>query len=443
MNNALNRTVTTRSLIKFALPTILTMLFMSAYSMTDGIFVARLINTAALSAVNIVMPIIMLSLAVGTMLAAGGSAIVAKKMGEGKDQEARENFSLLIVAAVISSVILSALGFIFISPLVRLLGANDAVYDYCIQYAKTTLLFLPTSMFAMFFQIFFITAGKAALGTITTIIGGIVTVALDYICIALLDMGIAGAAVSTGVGYAIPGLLGLCYFIFNRKGSLYLLKPKLDRAVLFLSCTNGASEMVTVLSQSVITVLFNNVLMRMAGENGVAAITIILYAQGLLNSAFMGYATGIAPIISYNYGKQDYENQRKTYSISKRVIFLSSSIAFVAGLVFASPLVSVFTSTDSPVYAMAVHGFRIFSFCFLFMGMSIYGSAMFTALSNGKVSAIISFMRSLVFVIATVLLLPLAFGLNGVWLAIPVAEALGVIVTIHYVQKLKGTYRYA
>lgn len=296
MDNKLNIKISAGALLRYALPTIISTVFMSVYQMTDGIFVARLINTTALSAVNIIMPLIMVSVALGMMLASGGSAIIAKRMGEGKEQAARENFSLLIVVSIIGGVALSVLGLVFINPLIRFLGANDTIYQYCYDYAFTSLLLFPFGIMAMLFQVFFITAGRAALGMAISMLGGVVTVALDYICIALLDMGITGAAVSTGVGYAVPGLIGLLYFIFNRKGSLYLVRPKMDGQVLIKTCTNGASEMVTSLSQSVITILFNNVLMRMAGENGVAAITIILYVQGLLNSAFMGYSTGIAPI---------------------------------------------------------------------------------------------------------------------------------------------------
>lgn len=443
MENKLNLKITAGSLVKYALPTIIGMIFMSVYSMTDGVFVARLINTSALSAVNIIMPLIMVSVALGTMLATGGSAIVARKMGEGKEQEARENFSLLTVAVIVAGVVLSALGLLFIDPIIRFLGANDAIYQYCYDYAFTTLLLFPFGMFAMLFQVFFITAGKAALGMVITMIGGVVTVSLDYICIAVLGMGITGAAVSTGVGYAVPGVIGLAYFLLNRKGTLYLVKPKMDKAVLIKSCTNGSSEMVTNLSQSVITILFNNILMQMAGQDGVASITIILYAQGLLNSAFLGYSTGIAPIISYNYGRQDSGQLKKTYTISKLVIGISSLGVFALAMIFASPLVAVFSPEGTAVYTIAVRGFRLFSLSFLFMGFSIFGSAMFTALSNGRVSAIISFMRALVFVVISVLLLPMVLNLDGVWLAIPLAELLGLAVTLYYTRKHRKTYRYA
>lgn len=443
MDNALDRSVTVKWLLRYSLPTIISMFFMNVYFMTDGIFVARLINTSALSAVNIVAPMLLVSIALGTMLATGGSAIVAKKMGEGKTEEARRNFSLLAVVTLAGGIVLSGIGLLFIEPIIRFLGANEAIYQYCYDYTYVTLLLFPTGMVAMLFEVFFITAGRAGLGMAITMIGGVVTVSLDYICIALLDMGIAGAAVSTGVGYGVPGVIGFCYFLFNRKGTLYLVRPQIDWAAIGKSCTNGASEMVTNLSYGVITLLFNNILIRMAGEDGVASITIILYVMGLLSSLFMGYSIGIAPIISFNYGKQDHDRMKRIYSVSTRFILITSIFTFSLSLLFAGPLVGVFSPVETPVYDMALHGFRLFSFCFLFMGFSIFGSAMFTALSNGKVSAIISFLRTFVFTVAAVLLLPVFFALDGVWLSIPLAQMLGVLVTFYYFRKLKDTYHYA
>lgn len=443
MGNALDIGITTRSLLKYSLPTLASMVFMNVYMMTDGIFVARLIGTTALSAVNIILPLIMLSIALGAMFATGGSAIVARKMGEGREEEARENFSLVTLFTALCALFFAALGLAFIHPIIRFLGANDATYRFCFDYAYVTLLFFPLGVFAVLFQIFFITAGRADLGMAANMAGGVVTIALDYICIALLNMGIAGAAVSTGVGYAIPASAGLLYFLLNRRGAIHFVRPRMDLSVLVKSCTNGSSEMVTSLSQSVITILFNNILMRMAGENGVASITIILYAQGLLNSAFLGYSTGIAPLISFNYGMQGHERLKKTYSISKRVIGVSSLAVFAFALLFSGPLVAVFSPAGTAVYAMAVRGLRIFSFCFLFMGFNIFASSMFTALSDGKASAIIAFLRSLVFVAISILLLPKIFQINGVWLAVPTAEILGFLVSCYYFKKRKERYLYA
>lgn len=443
MQNTLDRKISALSLFKFSLPTIVSMVFMGIYTTVDGVFVSRLVGTNALSAVNIVMPIITASIALGTMFGTGGSAVVALKMGQKKDNEAKQNFSLLVITSFVLSLVLAALGLLFISPILRFLGANDDIFVYCYEYALPTLILLPFSVFGMVFQVFFITAGKAGLGLTFSVMGGLSNIVLDYLLIAVFKLGISGAAIATGIGYSIPAFIGLFYFLFNRKGTLYLIKPKWDIKVLMKTCTNGASEMVTNLAMGVVTLLLNVTLMKMAGPDGVASITIILYAQLLLSSAYMGYAVGIAPIISYNYGKQDTKRLKKIYSISRRLILGASIFTFAASLIFAKPMVAIFSPAGTSVYEMAVHGYRLFAACFLFMGFNIYGSAMFTALSNGKVSAIISFLRTLVFVVAAVLLLPVILGIDGVWIAIPLAEFLGIMVTLHYFRKYKNIYHYA
>lgn len=441
--NQLDVNITTNSLLKFAMPSILSMLVMSLYSMADGIFVARLIGTTALSAVNICMPLIQFSTALGMMLATGGSAIIAKKMGEGKEREANENFTLITLAALVLGVLIVVVGLTAIDPLIRFLGANDEVYQYCYDFTFVILFFMPVGMFAMLYQVFFITAGRAKLGLLLNVLGGVATVLLNYILLAKFGMGISGSAFASGLGFTVPGIVGVLYFIFNRRGSLYLVKPKMDLYVLIKSCTNGSSEMVSNLSQSITLVLFNNILMRMAGADGVAAITILMYAKDLLISAYLGYSTGIAPIISYNYGKRDDENLKRSHAISMRATFIVSILVFALSEIFASPLVSIFTPQGTAVYGMAVHGFRIFALSFLFMGFSIYGSAMFTAFSDGVTSAVISFMRTLVFIVAAILLLPLVLGINGVWIAMPLAEILGLGVTMFYFKRYRGKYRYA
>ena len=247
-------------------------------------------------------------------------------------------------------------------------------------------------------------------------LGGVANIVLDYVLIAVCGWEIRGAAIATGIGYSIPALIGLFYFLFRRKGSLFLVRPKLDLSVIWKSCSNGASEMVTNLFIGIVTMLLNNILMRMVGSDGVASITIILYAQALLSSSFMGYSIGIAPIISYNYGKQDTVRLKKIYSISLRAILTASLTTFSLSLLFANTLVHIFAPQGSPVYNMAAHGYRLFSICF--MGFNVFASSMFTALSNGRVSAILSFFRTLLFIAAAALLLPLALGVDGVWLAI-------------------------
>lgn len=443
MSNALDHKVTTGSLLKFALPTIISNIFMGLYTTVDGVFVSRLIGTDALSAVNIIFPIIIFSNAVGAMLGTGGNAIIARKMGEGKEEEARQDLTFLSIVMVLASIVLVLLGLLFIRPLIYFLGADEALFDYCYKYAVPSLIIMPLSIFGMMSQLTFISVGKANLGLATSVMGGATNMVLDYLLIAVCDLGIAGAAIASGMGLSVPALAGVFYFLFNRKQSLYFVRPKVRTQVLLKSCTNGVSEMVGNLSNGIVTILFNNILMRLAGSNGVAAITIILYAHGILSSAFMGYSFGIAPMISYNYGKQDEKRLQSIYRISLRMIALTGIVIFFVSQLGANLLVGIFAGTNKAVFDLAVSGFRMFAVCFLFIGFNTFSSAMFTALSNGKISATLSIMRNLVFIVAVTLLLPLVIGINGVWLAIPAAELLALVMTVYYFQKMKNVYHYA
>ncbi|WP_455616986.1 MATE family efflux transporter [Eisenbergiella sp.] len=442
-NNNLEREITIGSLLKFTLPTIIVMIFSTLYGMVDGVFVARLINTDALSSVNIVMPLITVATSLGMMFATGGSAIAAKLIGENQTKEARQTFSLMVAATFVTGLVIAILGIVFIEPLLTLLGATKDIYSYCHDYAYFILLLLPASMTSMIFQVFFITAGKATLGMMINIISGISNIVFDYIFIKYCGWGIAGAAIATSMGFAITTIAGLIYFTVNRKNALYLTKPKVNGKVLLHSCTNGASEMVSNLSQGVTLILYNNVIIRIAGVDGVAAITILLYVTDLLIAIFIGYATGISPLISYNYGKNEHSRLKKIHNISLKSICFFSIVVFLIGQLTAGNLVSIFSPVGTNVYDLAVQGFRLFGFAFLFMGISIYGSAMFTAYSDGKVSAIISALRTFVFIIAAVLMLSIIWGLNGVWLSLPVAELLGMLVTVYFFRKYRNKYNYA
>ena len=441
-DNALDKKITAKSLFLFSLPSIIGMVFMNLYTMVDGMFVSRFVGTDALSAINIVFPIIMTVIAISTMLSTGGNAIISKKMGERKENEARKDFSTIVFISIALSVIISILSFIFINPLLKFLGANDSIYNYCFSYAVISLIFLPATMFSVVFQTFFITIGKANLGLTFTIIGGISNVILDYVFIKVLNFGISGAAIATGIGYSIPGLLGLAYFIFNRKNSLYIVKTKIfNLKLLSETCINGSSEMVSSLSASIVTLLFNNILMKLIGVDGVAAVTVILYIQGLLVAVFMGYSMGCSPLISFNYGKKDNDRLHKIYKLSIIGILVVSILVFMFGLLKSDLLVSIFTSNGTNVYKLSNIGLKLFSISFLFIGLNLFTSALFTALSNGKISAIISFLRTLVFIVISVLVLPLLIGINGVWLSVPVAELLSLIVSIFYLKKYKSKYK--
>lgn len=443
-DNALDKNITAKSLFLFALPSIIGMVFMNLYTMVDGMFVSRLVGTDALSAINIVFPIIMTVIAISTMLSTGGNAIISKKMGERKEKEARRDFSTIVFISIALSFIISLLSFIFINPLLKFLGATDSIYSYCFNYAAISLIFLPATMFSIVFQTFFITIGKSNLGLTFTIIGGISNVILDYVFIKVLNFGISGAAIATGIGYSIPGLLGLAYFIFNRKNSLYIVKTKIfNLKLLSETCINGSSEMVSSLSASIVTLLFNNILMKLIGVDGVAAVTVILYIEGLLVAIFMGYSMGCSSLISFNYGKRDNYRLNKIYKFSLIGILITSILIFMLGVFKSNLLVSIFTSKGTNVYELSNMGLKIFSISFLFMGLNLFTSALFTALSNGKISAIISFLRSLVFIVISILTLPLLIGINGVWLSVPVAELLSLIVSIFYLKKYKSKYKYA
>ena len=441
-NNALARPITPRYLLGFALPTIIMMVFMNLYTMVDGVFVSRIVGTDALSAVNLVFPFLMLVMTIGIMLASGGSAIIARKMGQDRYTEARQNFSMIVFFGILVGVVLSILGLMFRYPLVRMLGADPAVSECCIIYLSALLPFIPTFMLQILFQTFFVTAGKSRMGLAVIVAGGLTNMVLDYVFIARLHLGIAGAAWATGIGYSVPGVLGLLYFILQRNGTLFLVRPTMDWPVLFHSLTNGASEMVTNLSGSVTFFLFNLMMLRLLGSDGVAAISIVFYTDALLVAIYFGYSIGVAPLISYNYGNHHTENLRAIRRISLRALVIFGACMTGLAITLARPMVSIFASPGTEVYDLAVEGLPYFSLAYLFMGVNIFASALFTALSNGTISALLSFLRTFVFLVAGILLLPEAIGVLGLWLAIPIAEVLSISVSIQCLKKFQPRYQY-
>lgn len=441
--NSLGHKISTPFLLKFAFPTIIVMIFSTLYGMVDGAFVSRLIGTDALSSVNIVMPIITIATSIGMMFATGGSAISGKLIGQSKDEKARQVFSLMTLSTFILGIILAGLCLVFINPLLKLLGVTDSIYRYCYDYTFYIVLFLPISITSMIFQIFFITAGKSTLGMIINIISGSVNIILDYVFIKIFKLGVTGSAIATSLGFAVITVFGFLYFSINKNNIIYLTKPVFDKKALTDGCKNGASEMVSNLSQSITLILYNNIIIRLAGVDGVASITILLYILQLIVAIFMGYSTGVSPLISYNYGKDNHSELKKIYKTSLIFILSFSVLVFILGQIFIGNLVTFFSDSNENVYNMAVDGYKIFGFGFLFMGFSIFGSAMFTALTNGKISAIISLLRTFVFIVITAIILPMIFGLNGVWLSFAVSEFLGMLVTTCYFKKSKSQYHYA
>lgn len=441
MENKLAQNFTITSLLKFTAPTCIMLVFMSLYQMTDAVFVSNFVGENALSALNIVFPIPSIIIAIAIMLATGGSAIIAKNMGEGEPRKAKQNFSMIIMVGIILGFIVMIIGLLWIEPIIKILGGTPKLYSYCYDYLFILLLACPLTVVQMLFQTFFVTASKPHLGLVLTILGGVSNIVFDYLFIVVLQMGVAGAAIGTSIGYALPAIISLLYFALNRKGTLYLIKPVFDKNVLLKTCTNGSSEMVTNLAIAIVTLLFNKIMLKYMGENGVAAITIVLYAQFLLTSIFMGFSSGIAPVFSYNYGNNNKVQIKKLFKMSVGIISVLSLAMFLIAILFATPIISVFTSPDSEVFAITYHGFFLFSISYLFTGMNIFSSSMFTAFSNGKVSAMLSFLRTFVFLIAALLILPELMGVDGIWLAVPIAELLAIIVSITTIYKNKEYFQ--
>lgn len=427
--NSIGQKFTPLSLLRFALPSIIMMVCMSMYTIVDGIFISRFASSDALSATNIVYPVCGLLLAISIMLATGGSALVARKLGEGKKQEAREDFSMIIMAGLVTSLILIIVTVPFAEPLSYLLGSNDAILSYCKKYLCIIMLFGPACMLQTLYQCFLVTAGKSNLGLGLTIAAGLTNAVLDYVFMGVLGMGVEGAALATGIGQMVPAVLGTIFFFCVRK-ELYFVKIKFRMKSLTETCSNGSSEMVSNISNSIITVLLNLILMKLAGADGVAAITIILYGQFLLSSLYMGFSIGVAPVFSFRFGAGQHDELRKLYKICLGFILVSSLAVTAISLIGAPTIVNTFVAKDSSTYALTVTGFTIFSASYLFMGFNVYSSSLFTALSDGKSSAIISFCRTFVFILLSLLILPNLLGITGVWLAIPTAEFLTFFLSI-------------
>ena len=429
------------SLLKFTVPAIIMMLFMSLYTIVDGIFISRLIGTTALSGLNIVYPFISFIHAVAIMFAAGGSAIIAKKMGEGRDEEARNTFSLIVYTGIFIGICISVFGNVFINEIIRFLGASPALEKYSYDYLKIIMLFAPFFILQILFQTFFITAGKPELGLRMTIVSGITNAVLDYLFMKTFAMGMVGAALATVSGYLIISIFGIVYFL-KKRNSLYFVKVKIDWGTIIESCINGSSEMVTDISSGVVTFLFNIVMMKYMGEKGVAAITIILYSQFVFIAVYLGFSMGTAPIISYNYGNQNKKQLKRILNICSKLIIGTSVGVFLLSLIFAKYIVGFFAPEGTEVYDIAIKGFSLFAITYIFAGYNIFSSSLFTALSNGKISAVISFMRTLVFIVLGIFFLPMIFQVNGIWLAVPFAEILSILVSLFFIRREKGRYGY-
>ena len=441
MSISIGRHFTTRTLLGFAFPSIAMMVFMSLYTIIDGMFVSQFLGSDALSSVNIVLPIISLFVALGVMLATGGCAIIAKKMGENNLLVARQNLTLFVVVGTLISIILAGILLVFINPLVKILGANADLLNYCIKYLRITLLFAPVNVLQLLFLSYFIAASRPGLGFGLTVAGGVTNMVLDYVFLGILGMGIEGAAIATGIGQAVPAIIGLLYFAFG-KNELRFTKFSMEWDTLLQACANGSSEMVSNLSNAIITFLFNILMMRLVGAHGVAAITIVLYGQFLFNSLYLGFSMGVGPIISYNLGSKNQKELRHVFKLS--AIFVISTSIFIAILsaVSAKPITAMFVDKGSETYVLASTGFALFSINYFFSGFNIFVSSLFTALSDGKSSALISFSRTFLCTVIFLLVLPIFFGVTGVWLAVPVAEVITILLSLYLLVNKNKIFHY-
>ena len=440
-SNVYEKPVTLKNIVKFAVPTIAMTVFMSFYTMVDGLFVSNLIGTDALSAINLTAPVIQLVTAVSTMLATGGSAVIMKKMGEQKTDEAKEDFTFLIIVNVIVGLVMCAAGYLAMDFIFAGMNLSPAVEGYCVEYLSRYLIFTVPILLMNNFTLYMIASEKAVLSLICSVTGGILNMALDYVFIAGLDMGIGGAAVATGLGYSVTVVAGL--FVFSRKKSLlHFKKPVFRIRVLGSAASNGCSEMATALVTGIVTMMFNWTMLHYVGEDGVAAVTIIMYVLMFASSLYTGYSYGVAPMLSFYYGEQNREKLKKLVGLSMKVIAVISVITAAASFVMTRPLVSVFARTDNPVYDLAVTGNRICTAALFFIGFNIFASGMFTALSNGIVSAVLAFSRSFVFMLITMIVLPLLLGVNGIWLATPAAELMALGLSFFMLLKYRKRYGY-
>ncbi len=439
--NAYVKPVTLKNILKFAVPTIAMTVFMSFYTMVDGLFVSNLIGTDALSAINLTAPVIQLVTAISTMLATGGSAVIMKKMGEQKSREAKEDFTFLILINVFVGMVMCMAGYLAMDRIFAGMGLSAEVEKYCVEYLSRYLVFTIPILLMNNFTLYMIASGKATLSLICSVTGGLLNMALDYLFIAVFHMGISGAAIATGMGYSVTAVVGL--FVFCRKKSLlHFQKPVFRWKVLVNAAANGCSEMATALVTGIITMMFNWTMLRYVGENGVAAVTIIMYVLMFASSLYTGYSYGVAPMVSYYYGEGNHEKLKKLVGTSFRVIAFISIMTVAASFALTRPLVSVFARPDNPVYDLAVTGNRICTIALCFIGYNIFASGMFTALSNGVVSAVLAFSRSFVFMLVAMIVLPLLFGVNGIWLATPAAELMALALSAFMLRKYRKRYEY-
>ncbi len=433
---------TYKKLLRYALPTIIMMVFSSIYGVVDGFFVSNFANKTAFAAVNFIMPALMILGCFGFMFGTGASALIGKTMGEGDDKKANEIFSMVVVVSLILSAVLTALGIALMPAIATLLGADGQLHADCVLYGRIFVAGLPFYILQYEFQCLFPTAGKPHMGLWVTVAAGVTNMVLDALFVAVFRWGVAGAAVASAIGQAVGGGIPLVYFLCRNGSSLRLGKFRFDFKALWKTCGNGSSEFMSNVAFSLVGMLYNAQLMKYAGENGIAAYGVLMYVSMIFNAIFIGYSVGTAPIVSYHYGA---DNKPELKGLLKKSVIITSVVAvfmLASGELLAYPLSKIFVGYDAELLEMTGHAFRIYSLAFLLCGFSIYGSSFFTALGNGLISALIAFLRTLLFQVAAVIILPILWELDGIWWSIVVAEVMSVIVTSAFLLFNRKKYGY-
>ncbi len=433
---------TYRKLLRFSLPSILMMIFTSIYGVVDGFFISNFVGKTPFAAVNFIMPFVMILGALGFMIGAGGSALIGKLLGEGSREQANSVFSMLILFTLLSGAVIAALGMVSIRPAAILLGADASMLDDCVRYGRLVLIGLPAFMLQYEFQSFFVTAEKPKLGLYVTLASGVMNMLLDAVLVGLLRWGVAGAAAATVTSQAVGGFLPVLYFLRRNSSLLRIVRPRPDLTALWKTLTNGVSEFVSSISMSFVGMLYNAQLIKYAGENGVAAYGVLMYVSFIFIAIFIGYSVGTAPIVSFHFGAEDTAELRSLLRKSLWILSFLSLGMLAAGELLALPLSRLFVGYDADLMRLTLRAFRLYSFSFLFCSVPIYGSSFFTALNDGISSAAISFLRTTVLQAAAVLLLPLLFGIDGIWYSIIFAELIAAVVTVIFWITKQKKYRY-
>ena len=428
-----------KRLLRFTFPSMVMMVFTSLYSVVDGFFVSNFVGKTPFAAVNFIMPVLMILGSVGFMFGAGGSALVSKTMGEGEPEKARKLFSLFVYSTAVCGVIIAVISFIFIRPLAAFMGAEGEMLDNCVLYGRILLLSLPFFMLQFEFQSFFITAEKPQMGLVVTVVCGMV---LDALFMAFFSWGLVGAAAATAISQILGGLIPILYFCRADAGTLWLTKTKIDGKALLKACTNGSSELMSNISMSIVSILYNFQLMRYAGENGIAAYGVLMYVNMIFLAIFIGYSTGVAPVVGYHYGAENHSELKGLLKKSYVIIGIFAVAMFMLAELLAGTLAGIFVGYDQELMEMTERAFMIYSVSFLFSGIAIYGSSFFTALNDGLTSALISFLRSLLFQVAAVIILPLIFGIDGIWFSVVAAELVAAVMTVLFIAAKKKKYHY-